>query len=176
MIFILTLLEYVLFAEDSLFSCYQQSLWRFFSSRSLLKTITKTWLPRNAIRNAFTWRSLLCYILRLATSFRCFSMHLMSLAEVELYWGLHASFTLVRGRKKWIGSWLSYLGVGRMEQQKVPYSLLQAFGHFALAQKPLLKVCFFFLLVPYHSKLFIEALALENGKNLSQLEGLPFTP
>lgn len=35
---------------------------------------------------------------------------------------------------------------------------------------------FFFLLVPYHSKLFIEALALENGKNLSQLEGLPFTP
>lgn len=46
------------------------------------------------------------------------------------------------------------------------YSLLQAFGHFALAQKPLLKVgCF---LVPYHGKLFIETPALGNRKkNLS---------
>lgn len=38
-------------------------------------------------------------------------------------------------------------------------SLLQAFGSFALAQKPLLNVFFF---VPYHSRLFIEAPALEN--------------
>lgn len=37
--FILTVLECVLLADDSLLSCHQQSLWKFFfPSRSLLNT------------------------------------------------------------------------------------------------------------------------------------------
>lgn len=63
--------------------------------------------------------------------------------RVRSYSGSYTAFILVVGGRKWTGSWISYLNVGKVEKQKMHYSFLQAFGYFALAQKPLLEVLFF---------------------------------